>query len=184
MAFNIFLSEPADQRFSFDGKLCPPPRCDPGTTPIETEVETLDGCPYYKCMNRYTRPTCPTPNCPPGFTIKFTVDSAPMKLTQADTQLSEESSIKRPKRYATKNLQQECPKFECMPIEVKEETKTPVAVDKKCTYSGRTMTTFDDLVYKQDMCHHILMESVNNDWKIECKWLFCLFFFYLFYFLS
>ena len=36
----LFL-EPADQRFSFDGKLCPPPKCDPGLTPIETEVETL-----------------------------------------------------------------------------------------------------------------------------------------------
>ena len=172
----MILLEPADQRFSFDGKLCPPPRCDPGLTPVETEVETLDGCPYYKCMNRYTRPTCPTPSCPPGFSIQFIVDSnsAPMKLTQADTQLTEESSLKRPKRYATKGQVDECPRFECVPVEVEEEIQTAVAVDKKCSYIGRTMTTFDDLVYKQDLCHHVLMESVNHDWKIECKFIFCI----------
>ena len=165
----IPYSEPADQRFSFDGKLCPPPRCDPGLTPVETELETLDGCPYYNCMNRYSRPTCPTPSCPPGFTIEFIVNSAPMRLTQADTQLTQDSSIKRPKRQATKYRADDCPRFECIPIEVQEETNVPVAVDKTCTYIGRTMNTFDDLVYKQDLCHHTLMESINDDWRVECE---------------
>ena len=37
-------------RFSFEGALCPQPvnQCGEGLKPVETEVETLDGCPYYK----------------------------------------------------------------------------------------------------------------------------------------
>ena len=149
--------------------MCPPPKCDAGLTPIETEVETLDGCPYYKCMNRYTRPTCPTPSCPPGFTIEFFTDSAPMKLIQANAHInSEPISIKRPKRYATED-DLNCPQYECIPIQEEEETDVTVVVDKKCAYSGRTITTFDNLVYKLDLCHHTLIESLKKDWKVECK---------------
>ena len=39
-------------RFSFEGALCPQPvnQCGEGLKPVETEVETLDGCPYYKVI--------------------------------------------------------------------------------------------------------------------------------------
>ena len=40
-------------RFSFEGALCPQPinQCGEGLKPVETEVETLDGCPYYKVVS-------------------------------------------------------------------------------------------------------------------------------------
>lgn len=78
-------SHGADTRYTFDGKVCPSPHCEPGMKSVETEIETLDGCPYYKCLALGAENTCPTPNCPPGFKPEFNnfeIDIRSSKLRQ------------------------------------------------------------------------------------------------------
>jgi hypothetical protein len=42
--------ENKNNKFFEGGNICSKPVCGPGTSLVETEVETLDGCPYYKCV--------------------------------------------------------------------------------------------------------------------------------------
>ena len=154
---NTPVQLPTDQRYSFSGKLCPGPDCSPGEKAVETEVETLDGCPYYKCLNKQSSatPTCPVPICPPGFEPKFQQNKG-MKLTLND-------QTNRLKRYAIKEDQLNCPRYEC--IEMEAET---TGLYESCIYDGNTLTTFDKMVSQGDLCHHQLFKSQN--FMIECKY--------------
>ena len=148
--------DPSDQRFSFDGSLCPAPQCRPGTTPVETEVETLNGCPFYKCLNRNTAPTCPTPTCPPGYEVKMVKERTPFKLTE------EENVTHRDKRYAIIEEELDCPRYDCVEIESEPE-------DRNCSYLGNSLTTLDNMVARSDLCHHTLLQTRDSDFQIECK---------------
>ena len=148
--------DPSDQRFSFDGSLCPAPQCRPGTTPVETEVETLNGCPFYKCLNRNTAPTCPTPTCPPGYEVKMVKERTPFKLTE------EENVTHRDKRYAIIEEELDCPRYDCVEIESEPE-------DRNCSYLGNSLTTLDNMVARSDLCHHTLLQTRDLDFQIECK---------------
>ena len=148
---------PSHQRFSFEGVPCPPAQCGAGLSPVETEVETLDGCPYYKCLNRNTPPTCPTPTCPPGSRVQLIKQVAPMKLT-----LEDQSVNNRTRRYAIIEEELDCPAYECVEVDSQEE-------DGKCSYSGHSLTTLDGMVARADLCHHTLLSSEDGDMQIECK---------------
>ena len=150
------LLDPSDQRFSFDGSLCPAPQCRPGTTLVETEVETLNGCPYYKCLNRNTPPTCPTPSCPPGYEVKLVKERTPIKL------IEDENVTQRNKRYAIIEEDLDCPRYDCVEIESEPE-------DKQCSYTGNSLTTLDSMEARSDLCHHTLLETGDSDFQIECK---------------
>ena len=135
----------------------PPAQCGAGLSPVETEVETLDGCPYYKCLNRNTPPTCPTPTCPPGSRVQWIKQVAPMKLT-----LEDQSVNNRTRRYAIIEEELDCPAYECVEVDSQEE-------DGKCSYSGHSLTTLDGMVARADLCHHTLLTTEDGDVQIECK---------------
>ena len=168
--------KPSDQRFSFSGQLCPPPQCNPGLKPVETEVETLDGCPYYKCISQQITtppPSCPKPICPPGYVPKLIRKTA-MKLV-----LNSDSLSNRTKRYAILEDQLNCPEYEC----IREDSNELFG---SCKYEGNTLTTFDEMEMKRDLCHHSLLETILDNFKVECKFIFhCVIIstFILFYFL-
>ena len=151
---------PEDQRFSFKGELCPSPQCNPGTRPVETEVETLDGCPYYKCVTIVvtTTPTpedsCPTPECPPGYTPKM-INFAGMKLTMNNT---------REKRYAVADVDANCPKYECVPI-IEVDIESP----STCSVEEEQITTFDGMVYNGELCHHHVLKDKFGEIAVDCK---------------
>ena len=152
-------------RYSFSGTLCPSPKCQVGEKPVETEVETLDGCPYYKCLHDQSNaePTCPTPSCPPGFEIRF-INDAKMKIIEGN----EDKHI-RLRRYAILNGNLDCQRYECIPEE-SSQTEVQVDEEKICTYESKTLTTFDDMIVRGDLCHHTLVLIPTIQISVECEY--------------
>ena len=152
-------------RYSDSGTLCPSPKCGVGEKPVETEVETLDGCPYYKCLHiqSHAEPTCPTPSCPPGFEIRL-IDDAKMKLIREI-----DNKHTRLRRYAILNKDLDCQRYECIPEE-SSHTEGQVEEEKICTYGGKTLTTFDHLIVTGDLCHHTLLAIPTDQISVECEY--------------
>lgn len=54
-----------------------------------------------------------------------------------------------------------CPVFMCLTRPINE---------KECTVNGKLISTFDGLVYKYDICHHILaQDNTRNAWSVISK---------------
>ena len=160
--------KPFPDRYSFSGKLCPSPNCGPGQKPVETEVETLDGCPYYKCLHIQSsaEPTCPTPSCPPGFVPRFFDDSRIKGKLIKGT----DNKHTRLRRYAILNDNLDCQRYECIPEESSQTEVPPVDVEKICSYEGKTLTTFDNLILSGDLCHHTLVAIPSVQVSVECEY--------------
>lgn len=71
---------------SYAGLPCPKPGCKLGFKAIPTEIETLDGCPYYKCLAEEDFPGCVKPDCPEGF-LPSKINDRAAKLVDAATNL-------------------------------------------------------------------------------------------------
>ena len=94
---------------SYAGLPCPKPKCDPQHTLVETEIETIDGCPYYKCLiNDSTSDDCSKPSCPPGYELRRISDHAARYSAPGSVELAvaTQSSVL---------LGVQCPRYECVP---------------------------------------------------------------------
>lgn len=167
-------------RFSFDGALCPQPvnQCGEGLKPVETEVETLDGCPYYKvdcfftqqgifcstyfphqCLPEESIGSCPPPACLPGHTVQM-VTTSPRPSTKSGKLMAPDADV------------DDCPKYHCIPpglVAPEEEDAVGVIVESRCRFQGRSLSTLDGLQLKLDLCHHTLLQSTTGQWSVQCK---------------
>ena len=55
-----------EEDYSYAGLPCPKPKCESGRTLVRTEIETLNGCPFYKCLISDESDECTKPDCPDG----------------------------------------------------------------------------------------------------------------------
>ena len=92
------------ERLSYDGKPCPKITCQDGKKLIETEIETFDGCPYYKCLASEESEDCSKPSCPPGYHA--------VRLNDRAARLQIDDTHTRSKRYILS--EEQCPRYECV----------------------------------------------------------------------
>ena len=55
-----------EEDYSYAGLPCQKPKCESGRTLVRTEIETLNGCPFYKCLVNDGSDECTKPDCPDG----------------------------------------------------------------------------------------------------------------------
>ena len=143
-----------ETRYSFDGKPCPSPACSVGQKAIETEIETLNGCPYYKCLDADNASGCPPPSCPPNTIPKFNEKRAEKLVMNSYDNIIVDSDLN-------------CPAYECVAVDDEEDSLTSNI--KSCSYDGQQLVTFDGLSLRSSLCHHTLLEYVDGDLVIESK---------------
>merc|ERR1719495_900539 len=148
------------ERFSFEGALCPQPinQCGEGLKPVETEVETLDGCPYYKCLPEESIGSCPPPACLPGHTVQMVVAKTSTKSLKSGKLMAPDADVDN------------CPKYHCIPpglVAPEQEQEVGVVVESRCRLQGRSLSTFDGLQLKVDLCHHTLLQSSTGRWSVQ-----------------
>ena len=112
MILFISLGTGKPERLSYDGKPCPKPSCTNGRQLIETEIETLDGCPYYKCLAPEESEECHKPSCPPGYIM--------VRLNDRAARLQANDPHARSRRYVLS--EEQCPRYECVPAPNQPET--------------------------------------------------------------
>ena len=101
---------------------------------------------------------------------RFIVNGA-MKLMKGN-----ENNQIRLKRYAILKENHDCPRYECVPE--KSSQKQPNFVYKTCSYGGKTLKTFDDMIVTGNLCHHSLAEIPSENILVECEYAFVASFMY------
>ena len=97
-------------------------------------------------------------------------------------------SLKSGKLMAPDADVDDCPKYHCVPpglVAPEQEQEVGVVVESRCrlqggaiaffvfffyfSIRGRSLSTFDGLQLKVDLCHHTLLQSTTGRWSVQCK---------------
>lgn len=145
---------------SYAGLPCPKPKCKDGFKAIPTEIETLDGCPYYKCLASEDFPGCKKPDCPEGY-IPSKINDRAAKLRESNTVIT---------AYAAP-VTEECPRYECIPEPESstEAVPNPLKRKNKCTLQGKTITTLDNVTLVNDLCYNTILQNAEEKITVNCK---------------
>lgn len=157
-----------EQHFSYAGLPCVKPKCGAGKKLIPTEIETLNGCPYYKCLAEEDSIHCTKPECPEGYTAIRLNDRA-ARLQNADPQVVQDNlPLIRSKRYILSDEQ--CPRYECVPADTETPEAEPLKMRKKCALEGTTIKTFDSVSFINELCYAEVFRSHDENMSIKCKY--------------
>ena len=129
-----------------------------------------------QCLPEESIGSCPPPACLPGHVVQMVVAKTSTKSLKSGKLMAPDADV------------DDCPKYHCIPpglVAPEQEQEVGVVVESRCrlqggaisffvlffyfSIQGRSLSTFDGLQLKVDLCHHTLLQSTTGRWSVQCK---------------